>query len=516
MPDTKHGELVAWLSTPAAYRHAPARVDKIETHISVVFLAGEEVYKLKKPVRFDFLDFTTIAARERACRDELRLNRRLAPDIYLDVLPVTRAANGELQLGGIGPPVDWLVHMRKLPTHLTLEALQRRGELTPAKIDTLAELLVRFYRSRPPLEMTPDEYRRRTESHVRGNRAELLAASHHLPRAVVQRVHAFQLQLLALQPDIFDARVRAGRIVDGHGDLRPEHIVLSDPPAIFDCIEFNAEFRQLDAADELAFLAAECDLLGAEWVGLRLLERYREQMADDVPAVLWSFYRAYRACVRAKVAALRADQQERAQREAATTEALAHLRLADGYAAAWQRPLVLVTGGLSGTGKSTLAAALAAALGAEWLRTDVVRRELVGGGGAGASDYSDQGRQRVYNELFGQAAKLLALRVSVILDGTFSRADNLRAASGIAAAAGAEFLAIECICRPETARQRIVRRMAASSDPSEAGLEVFGSQRQAWRAWPADTHQCPINTELPMAQQEAQVLAALATALAPT
>jgi aminoglycoside phosphotransferase family enzyme len=192
---------------------------------------------------------------------------------------------------------------------------------------------------------------------------------------MVERVHGFQLQLLQLRPMIFAERVRGGRIVDGHGDLRPEHICLSDPVAIFDCIEFNPDFRRIDVADELAFLAAECDF-GRRWVGPRLLQAYRERSDDQPAAVLLDFYKAYRACVRAKVVALRADQLEGQSQEAAKEEAQRHLSLADRYVAPWLRPLVLVFGGLAGTGKTTLAMAVADALGVEVLRTDVLRQEL--------------------------------------------------------------------------------------------------------------------------------------------
>ncbi len=266
--------IVDWLSQPAAYPQRPQRVEVIETHISLIFLAGENVYKLKRPIRYDFLDFTTIENRERDCREEVRLNRRLAPNIYLGIVPVTRAGDGRFQLNGDGPAADWLVHMRRLPTDHTLDALWRRGELRPEHIEQLIQLLADFYRSLPPLPITPDEYRARYTEHVQGNLRELLAVAHHCPREVVQRVHAFQLQLLHLRPALFDARVHGGQIVDGHGDLRPEHICFCNPPAIFDCIEFNADFRQIDIADELAFLAAECDFLGADWVGRQLFEGF--------------------------------------------------------------------------------------------------------------------------------------------------------------------------------------------------------------------------------------------------
>lgn len=504
----EHDEIVRWLSTPEAYPHRPPSVERIETHISCVFLAGDDVYKLKKPVRYDFLDFSTVDLRERACRDELRLNRRLAPQTYLDVVPITRTGNGLLRIGGDGEPLDWLVHMRRLPTDQTLEELHRRGELRPEQIDRLASVLVDFYRSLKPLPISADEYRARVEAHVRGNRRELMTVSHHLPPSAVERIHAFQLQFLQLRPEVFDNRVHAGRIVEGHGDLRPEHICLTEPPAIFDCIEFSREFRTLDVADELAFLAAECDFLGADWVGPHLLARYGELTGDQPPEVLLDFYKSYRACVRGKIGALRADQVEGEQRAAATAEALRHLQLADRYARPWSRPLVLIVGGLSGTGKSTLAAALAEALGAELLRTDVIRREMFPGDKP-PNLYSPESRQQVYEEMFARAGRLHAEGVSVVLDGTFGSNQSFTGAAKVATQPDAMLLALECVCPPEIAHERIRQRLAEGNDPSEARPELNRQQQQEWEAWQADIPQVRIDTVEPLDAQVQRVIALL-------
>jgi aminoglycoside phosphotransferase family enzyme/predicted kinase len=512
-PVREHESIVRWLSRPESYPHRPHRVEQVQTHISQVFLVGEFVYKLKKPVRYDFLDFSTVAAREQACRDEVRLNRRLAPDTYLDAVPITRRGGGKLHLGGRGEVVDWLVEMRRLPTELTLDALHRRSQLRPEHIDRLVATLVRFYQSLPPLKLTAEAYRDRFLSHVLGNRRELLVAWHHLPRPLIQRSCGFQLQLLRLRPELFDERVRGGRIVAGHGDLRPEHICFSEPIAIFDCIEFNAEFRTLDVADELAFLAAECDFLGANWVGPQMLEKYQEHSGDKLPNVLWDFYKSYRACVRAKVAALRADQLQGEPQAAAVAEAQLHLALADQYAAHWHSPMVLVVGGLAGTGKTTLAVALAEALGAELLRTDVLRKELFGAGPHAASAdggiYQREARERVYAELHRRAAELHTQGISVVLDGTFSTLDLLRQAQQLTTNPRGSFLAIECVCRPEIAHQRISRRLTEGRDASDARPEIYEIQRMRWEAWPADVPQVRVDTELPLEEQVACVLAAL-------
>ena len=219
MIDETESAVVHWLLTPTAYPYVIDRVDLVETHISYVFLAGQFAFKLKKPVKYDFLDFSTVAKREHACHEEVRLNRRLAP-IYLGVVPITRELDGGLQLNGNGTIIDWLVQMRRLPINDTLDKLLSRGELHTEEIDQLANVLAAFYRSLKPLAVTPQEYRDRFTNHVCGNSSELLMVSHHCPADAVRRVHGFQLQLLHLKPELFDDRVRSGRIIEGHGDLR--------------------------------------------------------------------------------------------------------------------------------------------------------------------------------------------------------------------------------------------------------------------------------------------------------
>lgn len=509
---TESEAIIRWLARPESYSHRPDRVEHLETHISHVFLAGSYVYKLKKPVRFDFLDFSTPESRKHACEEEVRLNRRLAPETYVDVLSITRNADGAFQFGGNGQIVDWLVQMRRLPTELTLEALYQRDKLCPEHVDRLAAVLSRFYQSLTPLPLSPEEYRQRYLAHVRSNRQELLAVGHYLSVESVRRIHGFQLQLLSLQRQIFDERVRSGRIVDGHGDLRPEHICLSDPLTIFDCIEFSPEFRTIDVADELAFLGAECDFLGADWVGPQLLRSYQQQSGDHPPTVLWDFYKSYRACVRAKVSALRADQLQGGPQESAINDAQRHLALADNYATPWLRPLTIAIGGLAGTGKTTLASALADALGAELLRTDVLRRERFGAGTHAAEIdggiYGREAREQIYSELNRRAAALRADRISVVLDGTFSSLALIEQARK-SAQGSSTFIAIECVCRPETAHERIRCRLSAGRDASEAWPGVHDIQRKRWESWPTDIRQIRVDTERALQEQVEQVMGTL-------
>jgi predicted kinase len=310
-----------------------------------------------------------------------------------------------------------------------------------------------------------------------------LNESHRLPAALTKRVHAAQQRCLLVEGEQFEGRVCDGRIVEGHGDLRPEHICLESPPAIFDCIEFNAEFRRLDAADELAFLAMECDRLDADWVGRRIIEAYRQKTGDYFSSLIWSFYKCYRACVRAKVAALKSAEcleQGEAAVDLPSPTAVEYLRLADLYAARLGPPAAIVVSGLMGSGKTTLAETLAELLGAELIQTDRVRREIFGASSEPAKfeegAYRPENRQRVYEEVFRRAERALDDGLSVILDGAFLTAEQRRRAWQVAEAAGAIPLVLRCACPPDVARDRLTQRLAKGATLSEARADLYDLQ----------------------------------------
>jgi aminoglycoside phosphotransferase family enzyme len=293
---------VAFLRRLEAYPEKPRAVEVVETHMSWVFLTDRDVYKLKKPVRYDSLDFSTPELRKRDCEEEVRLNRRLAGDTYLGTTELTFDPAAGLALAGAGEPVDWLVHMRRLPADRMLDELIRRGQISEADVRPAARHLARFYAGAKPVELSGTEYRRRLERGVRDDLRELSRPEFGLSRSRVVALAEAQLCFLADSPGLFDQRVDEGRIIEGHGDLRPEHICLTREPAIIDCLEFSADLRMLDPADELAFLLLECERLGSARVGRWFLDTYREVTGDEPPEALLRFHRIYRALRRATIA----------------------------------------------------------------------------------------------------------------------------------------------------------------------------------------------------------------------
>jgi uncharacterized protein len=491
--------IVELLLDRSAYEEHVDDVECVETHISWVFLTDQFVYKLKKPVRFDFLDFSTSELRRTACEDEVRLNRRLARHVYLGVLPVT-LHHGRLSLNGEGTPIDWVVKMSRLPANRSLDRLIRSAEIGKESVQQVAQLLSRFFTQLPPLTIRPDDYRRRLKKHVRQNRDGLLAKKNGIDEATVRRLHESQLLLLQLAPEMFDHRVLDGRIVEGHGDLRPEHIYLTPSPTIIDCIEFSTELRQLDVVDELCFLAMECDQLNAAWIGDEILAQYRSQSGDDCPQRLAAFYKSYRACVRAKVSLFRAEQLRGQTKVDLQGLAAIYLQLADSYRARIGKPVVIIVRGLTGTGKTTLARELAERLEIERFETDAVRRQLFGKSDSpadfGEDIYRPENRERVYEEVLLRAKGLIDSGRSAIIDGTFLTAKSRLDALALAASGQAVPLVVDCHCPDYVARQRIADRLAAGNTLSESRREVYEKQKAVEEGNPVGIPVCQVDTTL--------------------
>jgi aminoglycoside phosphotransferase family enzyme len=293
-------EKVGFLSRPDAYPRPAADVSRRETHMSWVFLAGDRAYKLKKPVRFPYLDFSTLARREAACRAELMLNRRLAPDVYLDVVPLRLLPRG-LSIDGEGTVVDWLVVMRRLDETRMLDHAIAADHVEIRSLDRLVATLAEFYRRATPTFVSPALHLAEWHRSLTFNRRVLLDARFGLPQGLVRRVDRAQRRFLARHGKLLSDRVRGRHIVDGHGDLRPEHIWLGEPVKIIDCLEFNPRLRAVDPFDEVAYLSLECERLGAPWAGAYIRRRIAQALSFAPSAELFTFYHCHRATLRARL-----------------------------------------------------------------------------------------------------------------------------------------------------------------------------------------------------------------------
>lgn len=292
---------VAFLSRPESYGDPAGGVTCRETHMSWVFLAGDRVYKLKKPVRFAYLDFSTLARREAACRAELKLNRRLAADVYLKIAPLVWTPRG-FAIGGEGETVDWLVVMRRLDEASTLERMLLHGCATAQDLDRLISTLSHFYRHAGAVHTAPAVHLADWNRSLCENRKVLFGPWLALPLGLARRIDSAQRRFLGAKRGLLAARACGNFIVEGHGDLRPEHVWLDRPIRIIDCLEFNAKLRAVDPLDEVAFLSIECDRLGASWAAGYLRRRVLRRWGDGPSHQLFCFYRCYRATLRARLA----------------------------------------------------------------------------------------------------------------------------------------------------------------------------------------------------------------------
>ncbi len=447
-----------------------------ETHSGVVFFAGDRAYKLKKPIRTGFLDFSTPEAREAACRRETELNRRFSPDVYLGVAQV-RDADGRV--------CDHLVVMRRMPGGRRLSALLRRGEPADGPVRAVARALAAQHAAAPrgaliSAEGGRDALWRRWRENV--EQARPLAAGL-LPAAEIDEVDQRAGMFLAGRAPLFDARVRAGRIVDGHGDLLADDVFcLADGPRVLDCLEFDDRLRWLDGLDDAAFLAMDLERLGARDLAERFIGWYAEFSGDPAPPSLVHHYVAYRAFVRAKVACLRAAQGD----PASGGQARLHMALALRHLRAGEVSVVLV-GGLPGTGKSSLAQALAERLGWVVLASDRVRKELAGlepdqpaPAAYGSGIYAPAWTERAYAELLSRAEAALASGESVLLDATWTSARWRSAAADMARRARARLVPLRCTAPQEVAGRRMLARTSGPSDADPGIAARLAAEEDPW------------------------------------
>lgn len=314
------------LSLPSTYPGLVREVEALETHHSWVFLTDSHAYKLNKPVATERLGAAELQERKRASERELELNRRLAPNVYLSVLPLTRCDTGALHVGGAGPALDWLIEMRRLPHARMLDTCILRGTVSSREVDALAATLTRFYACSAHAGWSAAQYRERLTSDIDAKSASLKQARYGLDHSSI--VAAVSAQRAWIEDGAALLEARAHAVLDAHGDLRPEHICLEPEPVVIDCLELDRELRLLDPISELAYLALECRRLGAPWIGEHLLLRYRALTGDDAPRQLDSFYQSYHALVRAAVAIWHLDDPHQTRIAFWRARAEQYLRLA--------------------------------------------------------------------------------------------------------------------------------------------------------------------------------------------
>jgi aminoglycoside phosphotransferase family enzyme/predicted kinase len=480
--------LIDGLSRPDAYPHPADRVEVRQTHISAVFLAGDFVYKLKKPVDLGFVDFRDPSRRRHFCDEEVRLNRRLAPDVYLGVVPVTDGPAG-LRVGGDGEPVEWAVRMIRLPDDATLAARVGRGEVGREAVERLAARVAEFHAAAGGgPEVAANGRFEVVAANARDNFAQAAVPADAAGRRVFGRVRELTDAALADLRPLIEARAARGVPRDTHGDLRLEHVYLfpdRPPPAdvvVIDCVEFAARFRFADPVADAAFLVMDLKRAGRRDLAAPFADAYFRATGDDEGRGLLPFYTAYRACVRAKVDGLKAVEAEvpAADRDEAAARSRAGWLVALGeLEAPARRPALVLVGGLPGTGKSTLARGLTDRAGFAVVRSDEVRKELAGvpPDRPGGDIYTPEWTERTYRECARRAAAVLAGGGRAVVDASFREERWRRELLGVADRLGVP--AVFVVCRADLAVVR-ARLAARTGDVSDAGWEVHRWAADRW------------------------------------
>ncbi|MEK7679353.1 MAG: AAA family ATPase, partial [Deltaproteobacteria bacterium] len=434
-----------------------------------LFFTPKFVYKVKKPVNFGFLVFTTLKKRHRYCKEEVRLNRRLSKGIYLDVVKITQSA-GKFRIAGKGKAVEYAVKMRRIPERRILQDMLLKDKVTGRTLARVARAIASFHK------------KAKTSAHIRrygsleavkANTAENFSQTKTqigktLSKKLYKKINSFALGFLKDNALLFAERMKGGFIRDCHGDIHAEHISISKRIDIIDCIEFNERFRYSDTVSDIAFLLMDIDFLGRADLSRILEEEYFKASRDAGGRAVLDFYKCHMAYVRGKVEGFKymESEVEEKDRFASYISSLLHYRLAGLYAQGGFRPVLVIVRGLSGSGKSTVAEAVSNALNAVLLSSDVIRKKLAGAApgkhrfeGFKKGIYSEDMTEKTYSAMAEKAFGQLASGRNVVLDATFSKTRFVQDAVDAAKGAGADLRILECACADDIALERISKRL---------------------------------------------------------
>jgi len=484
--DIDHAQLVEALSDPAFYPHPVKEVQFLQTHISSVFLTGEFVYKLKKPVNFGFLDFSTVELRKLYCRAEVELNSRLAPSVYLRAAPIT-LDDGSPKLEGEGEVVDWLVVMREIEQDSLGSEVLARGELSEAHMDSLVDVLVPFYRDAATGEGidqygTVDAVKFNTDENFSQTKAY---AGKLLSNERYKHIRRFTNTFYEENEDLFERRIAEGRTRESHGDLHLRNVFLKEPPIVFDCIEFNERLRCGDVAVDLAFMAMDLDFNERSDLAEHFIDRYVEASGDTELVRLLDFYKCYRAYVRGKIACFTSSDPalDNGARRAERNLARRYFGLAYQYAGGTERPSMVVLYGLMGSGKTNVARYLREHFGWHMLSTDAVRKQIAGVGENtrvyvpyNEGLYSPEMNQKTYAEVCRRAENLLQGGFPVVVDGAFKYQEERVPVIEVAERADAGLVFIQTVCESDEQRRRLEKRQQHDTR-SDGRVELMEHQR---------------------------------------
>lgn len=508
-------EMVQALLDPKAYPDTPSKVEMVQTQMSFVFLTSDYVYKVKKPVDLGYLDYTTLEKRHFYCQREVELNQRLCPDTYLGVVPIVQN-KGQILTESRGKVIEYAVKMRRLPQKKMLNVLLASNRVSMEMVAGVAKKLAEFHRRAETSEAINtfgdlDTITRNTEENFSQT---VKYIGNTISQKKYRRIMDYTRSFIEQNATLFRKRITDGRIRDCHGDLHATHICFTDSICIYDCIEFNDRFRYGDVASEIAFLAMDLDHYGRADLSRSFVEAYVDSSQDRELSRLLNFYKCYRAYVRGKVESFKLDDPHIVAAEKVEIRQVAsgYFDLASSYLRT--KPLLLITTGLVGTGKTVLAQALAQRLGSVVISSDVTRKQLASVPLTehrfeefGSGIYSAEFNRLTYDTMFTEGKKILSQGGSVILDAAFLKAEERERARKITEETGASFFILECILEESMVKQRLEQRLKEGS-VSDGRWEIYEVQKGWFEPVvevPEENHVI-IDTALPVEEITRQVL----------
>ena len=508
-------ELVIALLDSKAYPETPQHVELVQTQMSFIFLSDDYVYKVKKPVNLGYLDYTTLDKRHFYCQREIELNRRLCPEVYLGVVPITKG-KGSFLMGGQGEVIEYAVKMCRLSQEAMMDMLLTNNQVSTEMVARVAQRLVEFHQKAETnagisafgglnaIKINTEENFTQTEKYIGKT----------ISQEEYQRIREYTDSFVEENASLFRRRVEGGRIKDCHGDLHAAHICFTNGICIYDCIEFNDRFRYCDIASEVAFLAMDLDHYGRADLSDAFVNAYIDMSQDRELSQLLNFYKCYRAYVRGKVESFKLDDPyiTKAEKRQTLDIASSYFDLADSYIRS--KPILFITAGLIGTGKTTLAQALARRLGLVVISSDVTRKQLASISVTehrfeefNTGIYSAEFSRKTYDKMFSQAKDILSGGRSVILDASFSRAEERLKAKGLAEKLGTDFFVVECRLDAESIKQRLAERLKESTT-SDGRWEIYEPQKRQFEpvTETSPTNHVIIDTSAPVNKTIRQVL----------
>ena len=478
-------KLIQALLDTKIYPDKTDRVELVQTQMSFVFLTGDYVYKIKKPVNLGYLDYSTLGKRHYYCQREVELNQRLCPETYLGVVPIVRTEKN-ITIGGKGKTIEYAVKMRQLPPEKMLSALLSNNKVSPEMIDRVAQKLAEFHKkaetsynigtfgSFDTVRVNTDENFRQTEKYIGIT----------ISPEKYRRINDYTSRFIERNTMLFQKRIAGGKIRDCHGDLRAAHICVTNGICIYDCIEFNDRFRYCDVASEVAFLAIDLDHYGRADFSHSFVEAYVNSSHDNGLTQILGFYKCYRAYVRGKVESFKLDDPyiDEAEKRQTMEVAVSYFDLAGFYIR--PKPVLFITAGLTGTGKTVLARALAKRTGAVVISSDITRKRLADIPPAehrfakfGEGIYTGEFSRLTYDTMFAEARGYLSKGNSVILDASFIKTEERQKAQNLAQETNADYFILECNLAEDQIRQRLTRRLEEGT-VSDGRWEIFESQKK--------------------------------------